>query len=337
VELVDNVSAIQQCLAFLDSLGIKDDMAEAKVLESSLKTSPGRLPISARHIVDLLESASQLTKRADVGVRFAAWLSTQNLGPLAVLGDQCSSFEERFRLMQRFSRLENNAISFGIKAEGDEVSFYCNVHPAIRPHAQQFTEGLIALNVRIARRMLGEMWRPLRVEFTHVAPSSVASQRAYFGCPVYYEADNHAFVLRSADFYRKLPRGNEKLLSFFEQYLIRPTADQRHEFVNEVEAVVALQLTGGNANIGRIASLMAMSPRTLQRRLAAQGTAFSTVLANVRMLVLREYLPQHGIQLARLAHVLGFSEPSAACHFIKARTGLSATLLLSTMTGEPSD
>jgi len=81
MQLVDNVSAMQQCLAFLESLGIKDDMAEAKALESAVKSSPGRQPISARHIVDLLESAAQLTERSDVGVSFAAWLSPHNLAP----------------------------------------------------------------------------------------------------------------------------------------------------------------------------------------------------------------------------------------------------------------
>lgn len=333
MELGENLSGVRQFLAFLESQGIKDEVPGAKTLESALNTAPGRVHISPHHLLGLLESTVQVTGRFDVGVKFAAWLAPRDLGPLAVLGDQCSSFAERYRLMQKFSRLETNAISFGIETVEDEVSFYCNVHPALRVHAQQYAEAIIALNVRIARVMFGELWRPLRVEFTHAEPSSTVGQREYFGCPIYYEADRHAFVLRSEDFYRHLPRGNDKLRSFFEEYLAQPGAEGPHELVNRVEALIASQLAGGNASVGRIATLLATSPRTLQRRLAVQGTDFSTVLAGVRMQVLREYLSQRGIQLARLAHVLGFSEPSAACHFIKAQTGLSATSLLETMTG----
>jgi AraC-like DNA-binding protein len=331
VELVAHVSVIRQCLAFLESLGIKDQITEAKTLESALENSPECMHISACHTVDLLESAARVTGRADIGVSWATWLSPQKLDvPIAVLGEQCSSFAERYRLQKRFNHLEDNTASFGIKVGEDEVSFRCSIHPALGPRIEQYVECLVAFNVRIARRMLGDLWRPLRVEFGHAAPPSVVRQRKYFDCPVYYEADHNAVVLRSDDFYRKLPRGNEHLLSFFEQYLTQSGIDRPHEILSEVEALLASQLAGGNANIKRIATLLAMSTRTLQRRLAAQGTDFRTVLANVRMRVLHAYLSQHGIHLARLAHILGFSEASAACHFIKTQTGVSATSLLNT-------
>jgi AraC-like DNA-binding protein len=96
-----------------------------------------------------------------------------------------------------------------------------------------------------------------------------------------------------------------------------------------VENLIAAQLAGAGADAGRVARLLAMSTSTLQRRLAASGTSFGEILAEVRMQIVREHLARHEApSIARLAHSLGFSEPSAACRFVKARFGTSAGTLL---------
>jgi AraC-like DNA-binding protein len=97
----------------------------------------------------------------------------------------------------------------------------------------------------------------------------------------------------------------------------------------QVETLIAAQLAGGNVSIGQIAALLATSTRTLQRRLAETGADFATVLAFVRMQIVREHLAQPTpLSLARLTHLLGFSEPSVTCRFIKAQTGTSARVLM---------
>jgi AraC-like DNA-binding protein len=53
-----------------------------------------------------------------------------------------------------------------------------------------------------------------------------------------------------------------------------------------------------------------MSERTLQRRLAAEGTSFPRLLDNTRRELAQQYLDQRDVSLADAAYLLGFSDQS---------------------------
>jgi len=100
-------------------------------------------------------------------------------------------------------------------------------------------------------------------------------------------------------------------------------ANAQLENAANVEARQRTLLAGGNVTLRRVAAILNQSPRTLQRRLAAEGTDFGGLVAYVRMQIVREQMAQPSPPpLARLAHLLGFSEASAACRFIRAQTGV---------------
>jgi AraC-like DNA-binding protein len=56
---------------------------------------------------------------------------------------------------------------------------------------------------------------------------------------------------------------------------------------------------------------MALSPRTLQRRLQAEGSSFADVLDHTRKAIADAYVRDPQVALTEVAYLLGFSEPSA--------------------------
>jgi AraC-like DNA-binding protein len=56
---------------------------------------------------------------------------------------------------------------------------------------------------------------------------------------------------------------------------------------------------------------MALSPRTLQRRLQAEGASFADVLDETRKVIADCYVREPGVALIEVAYLLGFSEQSA--------------------------
>jgi len=56
---------------------------------------------------------------------------------------------------------------------------------------------------------------------------------------------------------------------------------------------------------------VALSARTLQRRLAEQGTTFQEVVDEVRRELARKYLQDRALGVTEVAYLLGFSELSA--------------------------
>jgi AraC-like DNA-binding protein len=90
------------------------------------------------------------------------------------------------------------------------------------------------------------------------------------------------------------------------------------------EAIQA-ELRGGNPKLESIARQLAMSPRTLQRRLRDEGVLFNDVLDAMRFRAAKTYLAQRDIAGTEVAFLLGFAEPSSFNHAFKRWAGQTPT------------
>ena len=87
-----------------------------------------------------------------------------------------------------------------------------------------------------------------------------------------------------------------------------------------VENAIAPLLPHGKARAPEIARRLGMSPRTLVRRLAAEGLTFVTVLDRLRADLAQRYL-QDNLPISKIAWLLGYREASAFTHAYKRWTG----------------
>jgi len=72
-----------------------------------------------------------------------------------------------------------------------------------------------------------------------------------------------------------------------------------------------LRRTRGLPGLETAASRLAMSTRTLRRRLQEEGTTYQEVLDEVRCDLAKRYLAGDELAVGAVAFLLGFSEPSA--------------------------
>jgi AraC-like DNA-binding protein len=81
--------------------------------------------------------------------------------------------------------------------------------------------------------------------------------------------------------------------------------------VASVRAVIVSRLTHGVPAIGQVARQLAMAPRTLQRRLAAEGVTYEQVVDGARCEAAERLLADATLAVGEIGYLLGFSEPSA--------------------------
>ena len=81
--------------------------------------------------------------------------------------------------------------------------------------------------------------------------------------------------------------------------------------VSQVRAVLALRIGEDLPDIGEIARQFAMAPRTLQRRLSAEGASFKELIDITRREAAQRLLADRSLAVAEIGYLLGFSEPSA--------------------------
>jgi AraC-like DNA-binding protein len=283
-------------------------MAEAQVSET----------VAAQAIVDIFQIVAVAARRPDLGVGFAMWCNLHGYGPLSLLWDQCTTVEQQLRLSGRYLHLETEAIGWAALHEGDDVVVQQFLTVPTMLGGSQYLELSMTLQLRTLRIILGQQWHPLRMEFAHPAPEQLGFHRSVFRCPLHFGADRTALVLPREDLYREGPNGNAHLAAYLERQLEQARGSRLDDVLRPLVRHVTAHMVGGGQSLDRAAAGLGVSPRTLQRTLAARGMTFSDVLAQVRRRVAEDYFAyQRQPNLAELAHRLGYAEASAASRFLR--------------------
>jgi AraC-like DNA-binding protein len=147
---------------------------------------------------------------------------------------------------------------------------------------------------------------PVLVEYAFPEPANAELYAQTFGCPVHFNRPHNVMEFADTDLVAALPdyRGGSGVLASLAQAQ-PPTITAR------VQAMVAVMLPKGPPHRDDVAAHMMMSERTLQRRLAEEGTSFTTLVDDTRRELARQSLSTGELSLKMLSFQLGFSEPSA--------------------------
>jgi AraC-like DNA-binding protein len=132
------------------------------------------------------------------------------------------------------------------------------------------------------------------------------------GCPV-RAAGWTGFVLSAAAWQLPMRRGDPVLCQVLEEQA--SSIASRHGsddgFGRQVRRMLTGRLTSGEAEIAVIAKDLAMTPRTLQRRLASEGWSFRALVEDTRRRAAAHYLTNRSLSIAEVSYLVGFSEVAA--------------------------
>jgi AraC-like DNA-binding protein len=175
------------------------------------------------------------------------------------------------------------------------------------------TESAFIEIVHGARLLTRKHTVPRAVRFAHRAPSDTSGHTAFFGCDVQFEAPVHELELQPEDLALPLPLADPQLGAFLREAANRALARREVDTSSMIErarTIIAEELARSVPSIEAVARKLAISARTLRRRLAESGTSFRELLDETRAHLAQSYVRNRRIPLAEVAFLLGFSEPS---------------------------
>lgn len=168
----------------------------------------------------------------------------------------------------------------------------------------------------------GERIVPIAVSFRHAAPGDDSLFTEIFHLPVQFQQARNSITFQRDDLERPTPSANEELATMIDEmtseYL---TMRFSGRFTQRVREILASQLAHGEVTKARTASLLAMTERTLLRRLRDENTTFQEILDRLREKKTYERLRDETVTLDMLAEELGFSSSSTFSRAFKRWTG----------------
>lgn len=215
--------------------------------------------------------------------------------------------------LMRYIPLVSPIVRATIEPKGDNIRVGLHLVGGARPVPQQrydFTWNLLLATLRfVAGR---PALSPTLVEYAYPAQAPGKQYELRFGCPVRFNAAGNALEFSNADAMVRIPTASplaaEGLARLLDERLAQT---ERSSFAARVRALLPAMLDQGGAMREAVARRLAISERTLQRRLADEGTDFSTLLDEVRRSIAQQQLGSDRTSLKNLSYKLGFADPSA--------------------------
>lgn len=198
-------------------------------------------------------------------------------------------------------------------ATDTQLTISCYDYHEKMPSALSLTE--LAFFTQLARLATREHIIPVAIELPEL-PSKLTDYQTYFGCPL-NKGEHTAIRFKAEDAQRPFLTQNLSMWDFFEDKLNQKLADLtiNANTIDRIRAVLLESLPSGHSSIDHVASTLAMSKRTLQRKLTAEAETYQSVLQSVRAELADHYLAKSKLSLGEISFLLGFTEANS---FIRA-------------------
>jgi AraC-like DNA-binding protein len=296
-------------------------LAEAGLSPAMLDDPDLRIP--APRACRLLEDAAARAGDESFGLRMAQSRQLSNLGPVGLLMREQPTLGDVLDVLVRHHRLLNAALSLAIEASQGVVVIRVEVLAAQGRPVRQAVELALGVLVRVLRQFLGATWQPRGVAFAHAAPRDAALHQRVFGRGLKFGQDFHAIVCQAADLATPNPAADPVMARYARQLLEAFAGAQAPSMLEEVRHAIVMLLPSGRCSIRQVSDHLGMACRTVQRRLAEQGEAFSALVDEARMALAARHLGEGSRPLGEVAGLLGFSEQSGFSRWHRDKFGCS--------------
>lgn len=304
-----------------ENLGVsKDELTVFAPCRADRKENgDARVPLAS---LARLDKALRTNPTTSSATALGEQMSAQDISMLAYVLKNSRTLHEYFENLSTYWTVVMDSPSPELDVQGDRAIFGCIYSDdlvSMLPHTLQAT--LVEWVAR-ARAISGVNWKPQEI-LVQTSPRDTTCYEGYLGTSAQCGAAGTWLVFDTKVLEYKIPRSDRCLLD-----LLMPIVEREKEtlaknqcFLERVEATVEDLLDDGIVSAERVASEMAISTRTLQRKLGQEGRTFSEVLDATRRSAALTHLRNSRIAISETAYRVGFSEPSTFYRAFKRWTG----------------
>jgi AraC-like DNA-binding protein len=304
-EPVENLRVMADALARL-GFDVVPALARSGLRRQDLDDPDGRVPCVA--LQQLLGAACAERPRPNLAAHMASVVPIGAFPLLDYLILTTDTIAAALEQLERYFSLVTAPCK--LKVVAGEESTRLLVTEASNPFVAQFETSLVVHHLR------EETNGALRVSHVSLVdqPEDSRDLERLLGCAVHAPATWNGIEFPRAATRLPLRRRDPGLRRVLEGHAASVTQRQSRSaesIVETVRGVVVTRLARGVPDLDAVARHLAMAPRTLQRRLAAEGVSYQQVVDDVRRDAAERLLADPSLAVSQIGYLVGFSEPSA--------------------------
>lgn len=266
-----------------------------------------------------LAFAADYVGMAEIGLALGGMAEPDRLGPIGMAMKAGVTVESCMRAQMATMPGMQSHVDIRLNRVGEDVVWS---HRLVGDDetAWLLYEGAAAFNVTMLKCLLGDGWAPERVTFPHACKGRRQVYEEFFQAPVIFAQDEELRIhFRPDVLSRPLSGGqhrssHENVAPFKVEGLDRfrlGASDIELAIVRMIDATIPHK----PITLHEAATILGLSPRTLQRRLDEHGIVFEQILDTRRHGLAIRLLMEPGVSVTNAAMLLGYSD---AAHFHRA-------------------
>lgn len=260
------------------------------------------------------------------GLQAGAIVRPERFGISGLAAMTSPTFLEAMRRKGRYNRLIWGD-AFEVVERRDRVDVSVFAEDEVRPYGAAKIDMELAALTAFGRRFTGAAIVPLALRLRQPRPAYAHRYLDVFGIVPSFGQEANVLTFARADAMRPLISANtlvhRGLVDVAEAALARHMPP---DTVTRVRAELGKTMRGEEPTLREIAQRLCIGERTLQRRLASDGTSFSRLLDELRREVAQQRLTGGHANMPELAFLLGFADTTSFYRAFRRWTGTTPEL-----------
>jgi len=267
--------------------------------------------VSLQRMAHLFELLASVSGDEAIGLKYAQAMRLGAGGAYSFGLMNAPDLRTVVEFYSRYTRLYSDIAHIDVRI-GKSVEIEWQFSPLI-VDADQITDIRMLLLCRMLRLSAGPHWQPSKVEIARREPESKALHRKLLARNIKFGAAANKIVFPSALLTSKNAGADLWLFEFMQRHCEQELHkfDAGKNIVSRVREAILSNLQSQKAVLGIVARELAVSERSLQRRLAAEGADFQQLVGQIRHELSNRLLAETDLRISEIAHRCGYQSSAS--------------------------
>lgn len=260
--------------------------------------------------VRLMNLASYTLKEEAFGLHLGSKQGLDILGSMAYLLKNCNTVGDALTSLRRFYHIHQTSADIGLSVANGLVTLSFSINISIEDSTTQSLDLALAIGVNLLNTLTSSKIKLQSIHLQHAAPENKKCYKSLLGLMPVFNSTFNGVTFDASILDKHIDEADPNLLAILTSQLNSNNIGYVDEIPSFVETLIRQNIAVTPISIDKVAELMALSVRNLQRYLKEQNTSFRKIVDNVRNNLASQYLIDSTLSLNHVSDALGFSNYS---------------------------
>jgi len=299
-------------------------LSQAGLDESELNEPDARIRVAK--VLDIWRAMVAVREDPGLGIQIGSALRARDGGLVGYLMQHSHTLGAALERLVRFSHILDETAVPALEVRNGVAEYSVRPLPELMSSLRRLADCDLAAVLAVARDITDRDLVPVEVHLPYPRQDEDLSAHVdFFRCRLEFDRQHARLVFKASQMELPTHAADEGLMRYLEGYAeqVLETMVPQGSLSDRVERALWAGLKEGEVSLDWTASNLAISARTLQRRLRDDGTSFNELRDGFRREMATRLLAQPDLAIYEIALLLGYSELSTFYRAFRRWTGTS--------------